>query len=541
MTRVRKATGAAVPTAALFRAPTIADLAAVLAGMPRGEAGAVPRAPFTAAQKAAGVPCSSSMQGMGRTALEAPEQVACANIPVTLRLAGALDLGALRAALALLVARHEPLRTRFVVRSGEVLQAVAPADDPRAAPQLAVEPAPAGGAAALMARLEAEAGRPFDLFEDRSLMRCLLLTAGEDESTLMVCVHHAGAPARGRCACPARCPTLRQGRAQGPRLVPVTSAREMRALPCVLAQERQERPGQRASRIRIKAPRKHMLRRANSRLGTAVFDGWSEGVVLAELPAAYAALAAGGAPDLPPLAASYVDYSFWQRGRLEDERGALAPQLAYWRGQLAGVPAAAPLRGDFRGPPGPGSMGGSLPLSLPADLARSLRSLAAACGATLFVVVLAAWKARARGSCMRPTHRRLLRRLCGVSGARCLTCRLRVCQPQQRPRLTAAAARVLRRLFCGMQVLLGQHSGSDDIITCTPMAGRTAPELEPLVGAQAHGGPPGLAVALFLPGQGQTAVQAHWPAAGRLAAPHVHIITWQRLQFMRMFQVTVRH
>jgi len=140
---------------------------------------------------------------MGRTALEAPEQVACANIPVTLRLAGALDLDALRAALALLVARHEPLRTRFVVRSGEVLQAVAPADDPRATPRLAVEPAPAGGAAALMARLEAEAGRPFDLFEDRSLMRCLLLTAGEDESTLMVCVHHAGAPARKRCACTA--------------------------------------------------------------------------------------------------------------------------------------------------------------------------------------------------------------------------------------------------------------------------------------------------------------------------------------------------
>jgi len=232
MTRVRKATGAAVPTAALFRAPTIADLAGVLAGMPRGEAGAVPRAPFTAAQKAAGVPCSSNMQGMGRTALEAPEQVACANIPVTLRLAGALDLGALRAAVALLVARHEPLRTRFVVRSGEVLQAVAPADDPRAAPQLAVEQAPAGGAAALMARLEAEASRPFDLFEDRSLMRCLLLTAGEDESTLMVCVHHAGAPARGRCACPARCPATWQGRARGPRLVPVASARATCALLC---------------------------------------------------------------------------------------------------------------------------------------------------------------------------------------------------------------------------------------------------------------------------------------------------------------------
>ena len=47
--------------------------------------------------------------------------------------------------------------------------------------------------------------------------------------------------------------------------------------------------------------------------------------MLAELPEAYAALAAGRAPELPALETSYVDFAFWQRARLEDD-GALAPQ-----------------------------------------------------------------------------------------------------------------------------------------------------------------------------------------------------------------------
>lgn len=50
------------------------------------------------------------------------------------------------------------------------------------------------------------------------------------------------------------------------------------------------------------------------------------------------------------------------------------------------------MRGDFAGPPTANSPGGALPVALPADLVRSLKSLAAACGATLFVVVLTAWK-----------------------------------------------------------------------------------------------------------------------------------------------------
>lgn len=34
-----------------------------------------------------------------------------------------------------------------------------------------------------------------------------------------------------------------------------------------------------------------------------------------------------------------------------------------------------------------------------------------------------------------------------------------------------------------LQVLLGQYSGSSDIVNVTSVAGRAAPELEPLIGA----------------------------------------------------------
>ena len=116
---MRKATGCSVPTIMLYRAPTVADLASALAGMPRAAPGSIPKAPFTPAQKAAGVPCPSNMEAFGTGMLEAPEDVGAKLIPVTLRLTGALDVGALRAALAYIVGRHEPLRTRFVQRHGQ--------------------------------------------------------------------------------------------------------------------------------------------------------------------------------------------------------------------------------------------------------------------------------------------------------------------------------------------------------------------------------------------------------------------------------------
>src|SRR6185503_5663770 len=61
-----------------------------------------------------------------------------------------------------------------------------------------------------------------------------------------------------------------------------------------------------------------------------VADGWSLGLLVREV----AALMAGAA--LPDLPVQYADFVLWQRGWLQGD--AFAPQLAFWREALAGVP-----------------------------------------------------------------------------------------------------------------------------------------------------------------------------------------------------------
>ena len=47
-------------------------------------------------------------------------------------------------------------------------------------------------------------------------------------------------------------------------------------------------------------------------------DGWSMGILGAELAAMYNALKAGRPPpELPPLAVQYADFAAWQRARLD--------------------------------------------------------------------------------------------------------------------------------------------------------------------------------------------------------------------------------
>jgi len=120
-----------------------------------------------------------------------------------------------------------------------------------------------------------------------------------------------------------------------------------------------------------------------------VADGWSMGVLLREVLGAYAVLARGGAlpADEPPL--QYVDYSAWQRGALAGE--AMQEHLAYWRRQMEGAPL---LRLPADRPRGPLTTprGGLEPLPLPPGLIDALREVALAEGATLFMVMLAAFE-----------------------------------------------------------------------------------------------------------------------------------------------------
>jgi proline-specific peptidase len=122
-----------------------------------------------------------------------------------------------------------------------------------------------------------------------------------------------------------------------------------------------------------------------------VADGWSLGILLAELAALYEAFAAGRPSPLPELPVQYADWAVWQRERMAGE--ALESQIAWWRQRLAGavpleLPADRPLAA-----PGP-SRGGTSAASLPPALAAELERLARGAGATPFMLLLAAFQAQ---------------------------------------------------------------------------------------------------------------------------------------------------
>src|SRR5450631_1264723 len=150
-------------------------------------------------------------------------------------------------------------------------------------------------------------------------------------------------------------------------------------------------------------------------------DGWSTGVLLREIGAFYGAFVAGHPSPLPALPVQYADYAAWQRAWLSGDR--LERQLEYWKGRLAGAPAALELPTDRARPSVQSFRGGRVPIALTAELTAKLRALARSQGATLFMVLLAAF-----------------------------------------------------------QAVLWRWSGQDDIVVGTPIAGRTRREVEGLIG-----------------------------------------------------------
>ncbi|HEY1013985.1 MAG TPA: amino acid adenylation domain-containing protein, partial [Herpetosiphonaceae bacterium] len=152
-----------------------------------------------------------------------------------------------------------------------------------------------------------------------------------------------------------------------------------------------------------------------------IFDEWSAGVFMRELTAAYAALAAGGQPDHAPLAIQYADAAVWQRRQLET--GLREQQLAYWRTQLAGPLPVLNLPTDRpRGAVSSG-VGGAVTRRLPAALASQVAALAQREGVTPYMVLLAVY-----------------------------------------------------------QLALSRYSGQREFLIGSPIANRTRPELEPLIG-----------------------------------------------------------
>ncbi|MFE4972035.1 amino acid adenylation domain-containing protein, partial [Kitasatospora sp. NPDC056651] len=123
-------------------------------------------------------------------------------------------------------------------------------------------------------------------------------------------------------------------------------------------------------------------------------DGASLGPLYRDLTDAYRARQAGHAPDWEPLPVQYADHALWQHALLGDEDDPDSPaarQLAHWREALAGLPEELPLPADRPRPPVASHRGAVVPLELDAELHARLADLAAEHGATLFMVLQAAY------------------------------------------------------------------------------------------------------------------------------------------------------
>ena len=151
------------------------------------------------------------------------------------------------------------------------------------------------------------------------------------------------------------------------------------------------------------------------------FDGWSLDVFERELGQLYEAFAAGESPALPELPVQYGDYAVWQREWLAGE--VLEEQLSYWKGQLKGAPAVLELSVSGPRPPRQTFRGATESLVLSKPLSDSVRRLAQAEKATLFMTLLAAF-----------------------------------------------------------QVFLLRHSGQEDVVVGSPVAGRNRSDVEGLIG-----------------------------------------------------------
>jgi amino acid adenylation domain-containing protein len=118
-----------------------------------------------------------------------------------------------------------------------------------------------------------------------------------------------------------------------------------------------------------------------------ISDGWSVGILIAELSALYGAHISREDVQLPQLPIQYADYAAWQRGWLQGE--VLESQLAYWKDRLTGAPGVLELPADYARPPVQTFRSASVTLELPDALSQSLKTLSRRKGITLFMTLLA--------------------------------------------------------------------------------------------------------------------------------------------------------
>ena len=133
------------------------------------------------------------------------------------------------------------------------------------------------------------------------------------------------------------------------------------------------------------APDEHVLVFRSYHL---VLDGPSHANLYQELRTLYRAYRTGTPPELPELSMQYADYALWQNNRDDAET---KRHMDYWTQRLAGAPHIFDLPTDRPRAATAELDGDTVEVPVPADVAEGLRQLARQEGATLFMVLLAAF------------------------------------------------------------------------------------------------------------------------------------------------------
>ncbi|WP_293138435.1 non-ribosomal peptide synthetase [Okeania sp. SIO3I5] len=120
-----------------------------------------------------------------------------------------------------------------------------------------------------------------------------------------------------------------------------------------------------------------------------ITDGWSTGVFSHELEVLYRAYVQGKISPLPQLQIQYADFACWQRQPATAEM--LAPQLGYWKQQLAGAPPLLELPTDYPRKTVQTAIGGKEFFELGVEFTKQLKDMSQELGVTLFMILFAAF------------------------------------------------------------------------------------------------------------------------------------------------------
>ncbi|MDF1812116.1 MAG: amino acid adenylation domain-containing protein [Verrucomicrobiales bacterium] len=152
-----------------------------------------------------------------------------------------------------------------------------------------------------------------------------------------------------------------------------------------------------------------------------VSDAWSVAVMMQDLIEYYFSFKGGITPKVEPQEASFADYVNWEIAHLESESG--DRMLEYWKDHMAGAPPVIDLPTDRPRPSVQTFNGATYGFQLDENLTEEVGQLSKDCNATLFTTLLSAY-----------------------------------------------------------DILLHRYCRQDDLVVGVPLAGRSQPELQSLVG-----------------------------------------------------------